>query len=44
VFADIGGSFPSGFDWGLPFFFGRNVHVGLEGTVSILGTGPYWAY
>ncbi len=44
VFPDIGGSFPSGFDWGLPFFFGRNVFVGLEGTGSSLGTGPYWAY
>jgi len=44
VFPDIGGNFPGEFDWGLPFFFGRNVHVGLEGTVSILGTGPYWAY
>jgi hypothetical protein len=44
VFDDIGGSFSSGFDWGLPFFFGRNVHVGIDGTGSSLGTGPYWAY
>lgn len=45
VFNDIGGSSPDlSFDWGLPFFLGRNIFVGLEGRGSSLGTGPYWAY
>lgn len=44
VFEDLGGSGVNSFDWGLPFFFGRSVFVGINGTISSLGTGPYWAY
>ena len=49
--ASIGGSNDSGksssganaFDWGLPFFFGRRVFIGLEAGASPKATGPYWA-
>ena len=48
VFMNLGGLSATGstayFDWGLPFFYGRNVYVGFEGASSKLGTGPYWAY
>jgi len=44
VFAELGGPFSSLFDWGLPFFYGRNVFVGIQGRSSSLGTGPLWAY
>jgi Protein of unknown function (DUF3443) len=33
-----------GFDWGLPFFYGRNVYTAIEGKNTSGGTGPYWAY
>lgn len=45
AFSQIGGpAFGGYFDWGLPFFYGRSVFVGIEGKSSSLGTGPYWAY
>jgi len=28
------------FDWGLPFFFGRKVYIGLESSTA----SPYWAF
>ena len=44
VFSDSGGTFTGAFDWGLPFYFNRNVFIGFEGKTSSLGTGPYFAY
>ena len=32
------------FDWGLPFFYGRRVFIGIEGQPSPLGTGPFFAF
>lgn len=37
---------PCGFDWGLPFFYGRNVFTSIEGQSVPSGTpaAPWWAY
>lgn len=32
------------FDWGLPFFYGRNVYAAIEQQSTPGGTGPYFAY
>src|SRR5208283_1305814 len=42
VFSDIGGNVSGTFDWGLPFYLGRNVYIGFE-KESSLGTGQYIA-
>ncbi len=41
---DLGGPNASTFDWGLPFFFGRNVYTAIENRSTPAGVGPYFAY
>lgn len=33
-----------GFDWGLPFFYGRTVYTAIEGQSTPAGVGPYFAF
>ena len=50
VFSNLIGDGGSGFfDWGLPFFLGRNVFIGLNNSPgatinNVPRSGPYWAY
>ncbi|MBS0388420.1 MAG: DUF3443 family protein, partial [Proteobacteria bacterium] len=46
AFSNIGGPLgdATSFDWGLPFFFGRNVYVAIEGQSTTGATGPYFAF
>jgi hypothetical protein len=44
AFNNLGGDNPGVFDWGLPFFFGRTVFIGIESQESAAGAGPYWAF
>jgi Protein of unknown function (DUF3443) len=41
-----GSSGPTGFDWGMPFFYGRNVFTGMAGASMPTGIppGPFYAY
>ena len=45
AFSNFAGPFPkpdaTAFDWGLPFFYGRKVFVGIEGQSA---TAPYFAF
>lgn len=41
---NLAGPNPGGFDFGLPFFFGRNIYTAVEGKSTPGGTGPYLAY
>jgi hypothetical protein len=49
VFAQLGAPLPSGvgaqtFDFGLPFFYGRNVFTAVAGANTPGGAGPFIAY
>jgi len=38
------GSLSQTFDWGLPFYFGRNVYTAIETKNTSAGMGPYFAF
>jgi hypothetical protein len=40
----LGGALQGLFDWGLPFFYGKNIYIGITGKSSNAGTGPLYAY
>jgi hypothetical protein len=45
--SDLAGTFPgstTSFDFGLPFYFGRNVATVIEGRTTAVGKGPYFAF
>ena len=44
LFSNLAGPNPSSFDWGIPFYFGRNVYEAIEGQNTSGGSGPYVAY
>jgi len=44
AFSNIGAPFSSGFDFGLPFFYGKSVFTAISGQTTPGGTGPFYAY
>jgi hypothetical protein len=44
AFSTLGGPNPGNFDWGLSFFFGRNVFTAIENRNTPAGYGPYYGY
>jgi hypothetical protein len=46
AFSNLAGtnSMSGSFDWGMPFFFGREVYTVFENKSSSLGSGPYIAF
>lgn len=44
AFNNVGGPNPGTFDWGLPFFLGRNVFVSIAGKTVTGQTTPFVAY
>jgi hypothetical protein len=45
AFIDLaGGGGSTRFTWGMPFFYGRKIYVGIDQRVAGTNTGPYYAY
>jgi hypothetical protein len=45
AFANLGGGAgSSSFTWGMPFFYGRKVYIGIEQQMAGAYTGPFYGY
>jgi hypothetical protein len=45
AFIDLaGGGGATRFTWGMPFFYGRKIYIGVDQRVAAIYTGPYYAY
>lgn len=44
VFNNLGGPNPGSFDFGLAFFFGRNIYFGINGATAGNYAGPFYGY
>ncbi len=48
VYSSLGGGLSGEFDWGLPFFLGRTVFIGINGKAATINTkvytGPFFAF
>jgi hypothetical protein len=44
AFSNLAGPNTGGFDWGLPFFYGRNVFTAIDGTTVGSTPTPFFAY
>ena len=44
AFSNLAGPLAGSFDWGLPFFYGRNVYTAIDGTTVGNISGPFFAY
>jgi hypothetical protein len=44
AYSTLGGPNPGSFDWGLSFFYGRNVFTAIDNMNTPVGLGPFFAY
>jgi hypothetical protein len=44
AFIDLAGGGSTNFTWGMPFFYGRKIYIGIDQRVAGIYAGPYYAY